>query len=177
MTIAGLGAIFEREMIVGILERATREKLVSMGIQSFTSDKQIRSFWHPEHIVIGNFSVFNSIADHVLVQQHFPVVPISNLHVHPETTVRLVDITCDSDGEISHFYLQNTDKVRDLCIYNQNGSLLQRISQEEIIGINQKLITVWPQDIGNTPTGLYQLAGYTDRGYRVLCKFLVIDGE
>lgn len=111
MTLAGLGAIFEREMIVGILERATREKLINLGIQSFNSDKQIRSFWHPEHIVIGNFSVFNSIADYVLVQQHFPVVPISNLHKHPETTVRLVDITCDSDGEISHFYLQNTDKV------------------------------------------------------------------
>ncbi|TFG32345.1 hypothetical protein EU528_03730 [Candidatus Thorarchaeota archaeon] len=111
MSLAGLGAIFEREMIVGILERATRERLVALGIQSFTSEKQIRSFWHPEHIVIGNFSVFNSIADYVLVQQHFPVVPISNLHVHPETTVRLVDITCDSDGEISHFYLQNTDNV------------------------------------------------------------------
>ncbi|MGY5880688.1 MAG: hypothetical protein RTV31_10580 [Candidatus Thorarchaeota archaeon] len=111
MSLAGLGAIFEREMIVGILEKATREKLVSLGIQSFSSDKQVRSFWHPEHIAVGNFSVFNSIADYVLVQQHFPVVPISNLHVHPETTVRLVDITCDSDGEISHFYLQNTDKV------------------------------------------------------------------
>jgi arginine decarboxylase len=111
MSLAGLGAIFEREMVVGILERATREKLITLGFQSFSSDKQVRSFWHPEHIVVGNFSVFNSIADHVLVQQHFPVVPISNLHVHPETTIRLVDITCDSDGEISHFYRQNTDKV------------------------------------------------------------------
>jgi arginine decarboxylase len=111
MTLAGTRVIFENEMIVGILERATREKLVSLGVQSFTTDKQIRSFWHPEHIVVGNFSIFNSIADYVLVAQHFPVVPISNLHVHPETTVRLVDITCDSDGEISHFYRQSTDNV------------------------------------------------------------------
>jgi len=111
MTLAGLGTIFEREMIVGILERATRARLVALGLQSFSSDKQIRSFWHPEHIVVGNFSIFNSIADYVLVKQHFPVIPISNLHVHPETTVRLVDITCDSDGEIAHFYKQNTDKI------------------------------------------------------------------
>ena len=111
MTLAGLGTIFEREMIVGILEKATREKLTSLGLESFSAEGQIRSFWHPEHIVVGNFSVFNSIADHVLVQQHFPVVPVSNLHVHPETTVRLVDITCDSDGEIAHFYRQSTDKV------------------------------------------------------------------
>lgn len=111
MTLAGTRFIFENEMIVGILERATREKLVTLGLQSFNADKQVRSFWHPEHIVVGNFSVFNSIADHVLVSQHFPVVPVSNLHVHPETTVRLVDITCDSDGEIAHFYRQNTDNV------------------------------------------------------------------
>ncbi len=111
MTLAGLGTIFEREMIVGILEKATRERLLVLGIQSFSSKKQIRSFWHPEHIVVGNFSIFNSIADYVLVNQHFPVIPISNLHVHPETTVRLVDITCDSDGEIAHFYRQNTDKI------------------------------------------------------------------
>jgi len=111
MTLAGLGTIFEREMIVGILEKATRERLIALGIQSFSSKKQIRSFWHPEHIVVGNFSIFNSIADYVLVNQHFPVIPISNLHVHPETTVRLVDITCDSDGEIAHFYRQNTDKI------------------------------------------------------------------
>ena len=111
MTLAGLRFIFENEMIVGILERATRHKLKTLGLQSFVNDRQIRSFWHPEHIVVGNFSVFNSVADYVLVQQHFPVVPISNLHVHPETTVRLVDITCDSDGEIAHFYRQDTDKV------------------------------------------------------------------
>jgi arginine decarboxylase len=111
MTLAGLGTIFERETIVGVLERATRDKLVDLGLKSFSAEKQIRSFWHPEHIVIGNFSIFNSIADYVLVAQHFPVVPVSNLHVHPETTVRLVDITCDSDGEIAHFYRQDTDKV------------------------------------------------------------------
>ncbi len=111
MTLAGLGTIFEREMIVGILERATREKLTSLGLQSFHTEKQIRSFWQPEHIVVGNFSIFNSIADYVLVQQHFPVIPTSNLHIHPETTVRLVDITCDSDGEIAHFYRQNTSNV------------------------------------------------------------------
>ncbi|TFH05364.1 MAG: hypothetical protein E4H14_12895 [Candidatus Thorarchaeota archaeon] len=38
MTLAGLGAIFEREMIVGVLERATREKLVTLGIHSFASE-------------------------------------------------------------------------------------------------------------------------------------------
>ena len=111
LTLEGLGSIFEREMVVGILEDAVRTRLREMELTAYASDKLDRSFWYPEHIVIGNFSVFNSIADHVLVQQHFPVIPISDLHRHPQSTVRLVDITCDSDGEITNFYRQSTEKI------------------------------------------------------------------
>ncbi len=99
-----LRGIFENEMLVGVLEAAVREKLKKHGLNQLKSDSVSRSFWYPEHIVIGNFSVFNSVGDYVLVHQHFPVVPIRDLHVRPETTVRLVDITCDSDGEISQFH-------------------------------------------------------------------------
>jgi len=111
LTLEGLESIFEREMVVGNLEAAVRLRLREMNLTSYASDKLDRSFWYPEHIVIGNFSVFNSIADHVLVQQHFPVIPIRDLHRHPQSTVRLVDITCDSDGEIAKFYRQNTEKI------------------------------------------------------------------
>jgi len=111
MTLKGLGFIFEREMVVGNLEAAVRSRLREMELTSYVSDRLERSFWYPEHIVIGNFSVFNSIADHVLVQQHFPVIPIQDLHRHPQSTVRLVDITCDSDGEIANFYRQDTEKI------------------------------------------------------------------
>ncbi len=57
----------------------------------------------PDVKVLGNFSVFNSACDHVLVSQYFPVIPINHLLHQPETLVRLVDITCDSDGELSNF--------------------------------------------------------------------------
>ncbi|TFG26909.1 hypothetical protein EU527_19180 [Candidatus Thorarchaeota archaeon] len=110
-TEAGLVAILGREKIVGNLEKAIREKLAQLNLESTKNVDQISQFWYPEHIVIGNFSVFNSIADYVLVDQHFPVIPTSNLHIYPETTVRLVDITCDSDGEIAHFYRQDTDEI------------------------------------------------------------------
>jgi arginine decarboxylase len=111
LTLAGLAFIFEREMVVGILEAAVRSKLRKMNLTSYAAENIERYFWYPEHIVIGNFSVFNSIADYVLVQQHFPVIPISDLHRHPQSTVRLVDITCDSDGEIANFYLQHSEKI------------------------------------------------------------------
>ncbi len=111
MTLAGLDFILEQELITGKLETAVRKRLVELDLKSYEIEGLVRNFWRPEHIVIGNFSVFNSIADHVLVKQHFPVIPIKDLHVRPETTVRLADISCDSDGEIAQFYRQSTEKI------------------------------------------------------------------
>jgi arginine decarboxylase len=111
LNLAGMKYIHDQEMVTGVLESAVREKLVELYLNSYETEGLARSFWHPEHIVIGNFSIFNSIADHVLVKQHFPVIPIQDLNVKPQTTIRLVDITCDSDGEIAQFYRPKTDKI------------------------------------------------------------------
>jgi arginine decarboxylase len=52
---------------------------------------------------ICNFSVFQSLPDHWALDQLFPVVPIHRLDEEPTRKARLVDITCDSDGEIEKF--------------------------------------------------------------------------
>ncbi len=64
----------------------------------------------PEYAVQGNFSVFNSIGDLVLVKQYFPIIPISSLNQQPDTIVRLFDITCDSDGEVAVYHPQVSEK-------------------------------------------------------------------
>lgn len=64
----------------------------------------------PEYAVQGNFSVFNSIGDLVLVKQYFPVIPTSNLNQQPETIVRLFDMTCDSDGEVAVYHPPVSEK-------------------------------------------------------------------
>jgi len=69
-----------------------------------------KSLLKPEFSIQGNFSVFNSICDLVLVGQYFPVIPTTNLHVQPESLIRLIDITCDSDGEVSVYNTQVSDK-------------------------------------------------------------------
>lgn len=109
--LATMESLVDQEMIIGMLEDAVRARLVELNLKSYEIEGLVRDFWHPEHIVIGNFSIFNSIADHVLVKQHFPVIPVQDLHVRPQTTVRLVDITCDSDGEIVDFYRPRTEEV------------------------------------------------------------------
>lgn len=50
-----------------------------------------------------NFSVFQSLPDHWALDQLYPVVPIQRLGEKPTHRVTLVDITCDSDGEIDKF--------------------------------------------------------------------------
>src|SRR6266436_1824208 len=47
-----------------------------------------------------NFSVFQSLLDHWALGQLFPIMPISRLGERPTREATLVDITCDSDGQI-----------------------------------------------------------------------------
>jgi arginine decarboxylase len=101
----------DTELLIGVLRDEIRKRIAKLGIDENQSNTTMESFWHPDHIVIGNFSVFNSACDYVLVKQHFPILPIRDLHVRPESTVRLVDITCDSDGEISQFHRKGTGEI------------------------------------------------------------------
>jgi len=50
-----------------------------------------------------NFSVFQSLLDHWALGQLFPVMPLSRLNEKPTREATLVDITCDSDGEVKKF--------------------------------------------------------------------------
>lgn len=50
-----------------------------------------------------NFSVFQSLLDHWALGQLFPIMPIQRLTEQPEREGTLVDITCDSDGQINKF--------------------------------------------------------------------------
>lgn len=50
-----------------------------------------------------NFSVFQSLLDHWALGHLFPIMPISRLNEEPRHEATLVDITCDSDGQINKF--------------------------------------------------------------------------
>jgi len=51
-------------------------------------------------IYLTNFSIFQSIPDSWAINQIFPILPIHRLDEEPTSSCRIVDITCDSDGEI-----------------------------------------------------------------------------
>jgi arginine decarboxylase len=50
-----------------------------------------------------NFSVFQSLLDHWALGQLFPIMPVSRLNQRPDQEATLVDITCDSDGQVNKF--------------------------------------------------------------------------
>ncbi len=71
---------------------------------------------------IGNFSIFQSVPDFWAIKQLFPIVPISRANEKPTEYGTIVDITCDSDGEIDKFVdLKDVKEILELHELN-NGS-------------------------------------------------------
>lgn len=54
-------------------------------------------------IYYGNFSLFQSLPDSWAIDQLFPVMPIHRLDEEPDRPAMLADITCDCDGKIERF--------------------------------------------------------------------------
>jgi arginine decarboxylase len=70
-----------------------------------------------------NFSVFQSLLDHWALGQLFPIMPVSRLNECPTREATLVDITCDSDGQVNKFIdLRDVRDTLPLHKLNINGN-------------------------------------------------------
>ncbi|HEX3988509.1 MAG TPA: biosynthetic arginine decarboxylase, partial [Verrucomicrobiae bacterium] len=70
-----------------------------------------------------NFSVFQSLLDHWALGQLFPIMPVNRLTERPTCEATLVDITCDSDGEVKKFIdLHDTRDTLPLHAPRMNGN-------------------------------------------------------
>jgi arginine decarboxylase len=83
------------EIAVAAVRHAKREKFFADEFVDLEQDLHGK--------LVCNFSVFQSIPDHWALDQLFPVVPIARLRERPRERATLVDITCDSDGEVDKF--------------------------------------------------------------------------
>src|SRR5437660_5915427 len=123
---------------LGLLELPDKAKIEHLYWE--ISQEAVRSFrgqaYIPEEIrqlehnlgdqYLCNFSVFQSLLDHWPLGQLFPIMPISRLTERPTREATLVDITCDSDGQINKFIdlrdVLDTLALHELCM-NGNGQL------------------------------------------------------
>src|ERR1700733_11338247 len=73
-----------------------------------------------------NFSVFQSLVDHWALGQLFPIMPVNKLSERPTREATLVDITCDSDGQVNKVIdlrdVRDTLQVHKLNV-NGNGQV------------------------------------------------------
>ncbi len=88
--------------------------------QKFVADEFVDLEKQLHEKVVCNFSVFQSLPDHWAIDQLFPVVPIHRLREKPDRRATLVDITCDSDGEIDKF-VDLKDIKEALELHKLNG--------------------------------------------------------
>jgi arginine decarboxylase len=85
-------------LILTLLPRLKQEEIEQLapGLENKIADRYF-----------CNFSIFQSLPDAWAINQVFPVMPIQRLQETPDRQAILVDITCDSDGRMQHFPLQN----------------------------------------------------------------------
>jgi arginine decarboxylase len=100
---------------LGLLDLPDKAKIENLYWE--ISEAVVRSFkgqaYVPEEIrqledslgdqYLCNFSVFQSLLDHWALGQLFPIMPVSHLNERPTHEATLVDITCDSDGQVNKF--------------------------------------------------------------------------
>ncbi|MFV2016765.1 MAG: hypothetical protein ACC656_15140, partial [Candidatus Heimdallarchaeota archaeon] len=80
--------------------------------------------------LVANFSVFRGACDIVLANQYFPIIPTSGLKSKPKTLTRIVDITCDSDGEITKFVTKSRQNFDEN--FSKDGHFIN-FPQESIV--------------------------------------------
>ncbi len=107
--------IEDKEQLLGIIKKKIRKRIMELTLNNVDRKNFVESLlslspqifsqiYSPDYLLLGNFSVFKTVCDWLLVNQYFPIMPIEHLNSQPETLIRLIDITCDSDGEISIYH-------------------------------------------------------------------------
>ena len=67
--------------------------------------------------------MFQSLLDHWALGQLFPIMPVSRLNERPTREATLVEITCDSDGQVNKFIdLRDVRDTLSLHPLNINGN-------------------------------------------------------
>ena len=120
---------------LGVMELADKARIENLYWE--ISQEVVHSFkgqaYIPEEIrkledtlgdqYLCNFSVFQSLLDHWALGQLFPIMPVSRLNERPTRECTLVDITCDSDGQINKFIdLRDVRDTLPLHSLNTNGN-------------------------------------------------------
>ncbi|HOL48229.1 MAG TPA: biosynthetic arginine decarboxylase [bacterium] len=139
-------------------ERATAETLYNKIIKKIENllekiediPEELRDFKvNLRETYFANFSIFQSLPDSWAIDQLFPISPIQRLNEKPEYIASIADITCDSDGEITQFVVNESIK---------NYLPVHKINENENYYIGFFLIGAYQEILGD----LHNLFGDTN---------------
>lgn len=100
--------------------------------------------------VLCDFSVFQSLPDHWVSGQAFPVMPIDRLNERPTRRGILVDLTCDADGRIDR-YISSDPDASVLPIHEPRPSVRAELgfflmgAYEDVLGAPHNLLGRVPE--------------------------------
>jgi arginine decarboxylase len=119
----GMMDLPDKAKIEELYWQISREVVESFKGQPYTPEeiRQLEDSLSDQYLC--NFSVFQSLLDHWALDQLFPIMPIARLNERPTREATLVDITCDSDGQVNKFIdLRDVRDTLPLHALNLNGN-------------------------------------------------------
>jgi arginine decarboxylase len=121
----GLLDLPDKARIENLYWEIGREVVQSFRGQAYIPDEIRRLSDSLSDQYLCNFSVFQSLLDHWALGQLFPIMPVMRLNERPTRETTLVDITCDSDGQVNKFIdlrdVRDTLPLHELTTTNGNG--------------------------------------------------------
>jgi arginine decarboxylase len=99
----GLLSLSDKAKIESLYWKISYEVAQSFRGQAYIPDEIQRLENSLGDQYLCNFSVFQSLLDHWALGQLFPIMPLNRLNERPTRETTLVDITCDSDGQVDKF--------------------------------------------------------------------------
>ncbi len=123
-----------------LVHNIVKKAILLSELHTVTELQELQSRIQERYLI--NASIFQSLPDFWGINQHFPIVPLSNLDKIPSRASSLWDITCDSDGEIG-FDAKNPLFLHDVDLKNEEYFLgfFNVGAYQETLGMNHNLFT------------------------------------
>lgn len=114
-----------------------------------------------------NFSLFQSLPDVWALDQIFPIVPIQRLDERPDSRAVIHDLTCDSDGCISH-YVDEGGIEGSLPVHTDAGADGRYLLGFFMVGAYQEILGDIHNLFGDTDAVNVELDAGAPDGYRLI---------
>ncbi|CAG9462495.1 unnamed protein product [Pedinophyceae sp. YPF-701] len=129
-------------------------------------DERSEALDHPTEVYMCNFSVFRSLPDAWALQQAFPVVPVTRLNEAPTQKAVVVDLTCDSDGQLPVYVPSPAAPAPGTSLWLHEVGAERYLLAVLLEGAYQQALGSGHNGVGTMSTAYVRCSGGDARPYR-----------